>query len=89
MKVKVRVYGRVQGVGFRYFVKRISDSYQLMGWVKNLDDGSVEALFVGKRAAVESAIEMCRRGPRAAEVESIETIPHDESELPNDFRILY
>lgn len=65
------IAGRVQGVGWRDWMVRRARTLGLAGWVRNLPDGSVEALVAGEEAAVEEMLRACRRGPRAAEVESI------------------
>jgi len=66
--VRVRVHGRVQGVGFRQHTVARARSLDLAGWVANLDDGTVEAVFEGPRDRVESMVEWCRRGPAGAHV---------------------
>ena len=68
----LQIHGRVQGVGYRYFVQETAEQLGLPGWVRNLPDGTVEAVFEGSPAAVERAVEFCRRGPRGAHVEGIE-----------------
>jgi acylphosphatase len=66
------VRGRVQRVGFRAWVEHAAAKHDLEGWVRNRRDGSVEALFAGDAAAVDSMIEACRQGPPAAHVEHID-----------------
>ncbi len=61
--------GRVQGVNFRAFTARVAESLGLEGWVKNLWDGSVEAVFEGQKELVEEAIKRCRTGPSIARVD--------------------
>jgi acylphosphatase len=68
----VIVHGKVQGVGYRAFVEDEAAIRELQGWVKNLRDGSVEAVFAGAAEDVEMMIEVCRRGPWSARVESVE-----------------
>jgi acylphosphatase len=87
LRVRVRVYGSVQGVGFRYFVREVALSSQLRGWVRNLRDGSVEALFDGPDAEVKRALERCRKGPPLASVERFEVSPEEESETLSGFDI--
>lgn len=65
---RIRVEGRVQGVGFRYFVFKHARRSGLKGWVKNLDDGSVEAYFEGDTQAIEGVIELCKKGPAGSSV---------------------
>jgi acylphosphatase len=66
------VRGLVQGVGYRAWMAHQARKLGLDGWVRNRSDGSVEALIAGDTAAVEELLRLCRRGPRLAEVLSIE-----------------
>jgi acylphosphatase len=66
---RVIFHGRVQGVFFRASTKDAADSARVTGWVRNLRDGSVEALFEGERGAVERLIENCRTGFPMARVD--------------------
>ncbi len=68
----VVVYGFVQGVGFRFVVERAAASRAVSGWVRNRLDGAVEAVFEGQPADVDALVELCRRGPRGADVERVE-----------------
>jgi acylphosphatase len=68
----VTVRGRVQGVGYRYFIERAARSHDLAGWVRNRRDGSVEAVFAGPAEAVAAMIGACRRGPSSARVEALQ-----------------
>jgi acylphosphatase len=70
--VKLRIEGRVQGVGYRFWLDREARRRGLTGWVRNRNDGSVEALLNGDDSSVEAVIDACRRGPRMAMVERIE-----------------
>ena len=67
------ISGRVQGVWYRAWTKEKAEALSLSGWVRNRADGSVEAVFSGPEAAVDSMLEAARRGPRLARVDSIET----------------
>jgi acylphosphatase len=69
---RVVVSGRVQGVFFRDTVQRTAESHGVAGWVSNRSDGRVEAVFEGPAEAVEAIVDLCRRGPRRAEVEDVE-----------------
>ena len=68
----VTIRGRVQGVGYRYFVEHEARSRDLEGWVRNRRDGSVEALFSGPAEAVAAMMAACRRGPSSARVEALQ-----------------
>jgi acylphosphatase len=72
-----RVRGRVQGVGFRYFVEHAANALGLSGWVRNADDGSVEVYAAGNPAQLSELAGLLRKGPRWAEVRGV-----DESEAP-------
>ena len=69
---RLRIRGHVQGVWFRGWAVDQATRLGLSGWVRNRRDGSVEALLVGPRAAVEAMVEACRSGPPAARVETVE-----------------
>ena len=75
----VAISGRVQGVGYRYFVERQAQSRDLEGWVRNRRDGSVEAVFAGPTDAVTAVIAACRRGPSSARVDALQ----DEAANPD------
>jgi acylphosphatase len=79
LTVKGFVSGRVQGVGFRYFVKRQADSARLSGYVRNLSDGRVEFLLKGDKSSVELVIEQIRSGPDYSQVSdvSLDQAGHD------------
>jgi acylphosphatase len=69
--VRLRISGRVQGVGYRAFAVHRAVRLGLRGWVRNRTDGSVEALVIGDGNAVAAMVEACRRGPRAATVTDV------------------
>jgi len=69
---RVVVTGEVQGVGFRYAMAREARRRSLCGWVRNLRDGTVEALIVGQAADVEALVAWARRGPPAARVSAVD-----------------
>jgi acylphosphatase len=66
------ISGRVQGVFYRAFTEDIAYSFGLKGWVKNRNDGNVEAIFEGKREDIEKAISSCYKGPPASKVTNID-----------------
>ncbi|MCP4472866.1 MAG: acylphosphatase [Gammaproteobacteria bacterium] len=65
------VSGRVQGVGFRYFVRSLAQQHRLRGYAHNLSDGRVEFLLQGEPAAVEQVIAGIRTGPSHARVDAV------------------
>jgi len=68
-KATLIVSGVVQGVSYRYSTKQKADELRLIGFVRNLPDGSVEAVAEGEEEDVERLIEWCKRGPRGARVD--------------------
>ena len=80
-RAHVVVRGRVQGVFFRDETQRRARSLGVSGWVANRPDGAVEAVFEGRRDAVESMVGWCRRGPSGARVDDVQVAwedPRDE-----------
>jgi acylphosphatase len=67
----LRIRGRVQGVGFRYALRREAQRNGVRGWVRNRRDGSVEAIVQGDAQAVARLVEWARRGPPAAQVDHL------------------
>jgi acylphosphatase len=65
------VRGRVQGVGFRWFVEREAHTLGIAGWVRNNADGSVEVLAMGSREQLDALRSRLRSGPRAARVDDV------------------
>jgi len=90
LKVRVHVYvtGKVQGVFFRQNVKRKAQSCDVCGWVRNLLDGRVEAVFEGEDVSVNDVVEYCHRGPSFAKVECVEVFFEDYVGDFLDFRIV-
>ena len=91
MKVRARVYvsGKVQGVFFRSETADLAQSLGINGWVRNLSDGRVEALFEGEKEQVEEEIEFCRRGPTGAHVRDLDIRWEDWKGEFRDFKVLY
>ena len=86
--VEVRITGRVQGVSYRAWTEREANRRGLGGWVRNADDGSVEACFSGPAGTVDEMVALCREGPSAARVDDVETRAADPAP-PGDFTIRY
>ncbi len=81
------VAGRVQGVGFRWFVEHVAAEIGVAGWVRNRADGSVEVLASGDTAQLHKLYEQLLRGPRAARVDRVEVEDASPSEELKSFRI--
>lgn len=77
----VFVSGTVQGVYFRASTRKKAEEVGVSGWVRNLPDGRVEALFVGEEDTLEEVLVFCHKGPERARVESVEV---SDAEDPGD-----
>lgn len=73
--IHILISGRVRGVGFRAWMRREAHGLGLAGWVRNTQDGQVEAIVCGPPADIETMIDACKRGPKWARVEHIEQQP--------------
>lgn len=69
------IHGRVQGVGYRDWLAQSARARGLTGWVRNLTDGTVEAVLAGPEAALQSCLTACQDGPPLARVSRIENTP--------------
>ena len=67
----VDVFGKVQGVGYRYYVQNIAVQYGVKGWIKNMEDGSVKSLLVGKQDSIASVISFMKKGPALARIDNL------------------
>ncbi len=88
VRVHLRVYGRVQGVFFRSTMRDVAKELGISGWVRNLPDGSVEAVVEGERGKVEKIIEWAHRGPPLARVEKVSVSWEDYRGEFEDFKIV-
>ncbi len=71
IRAHVFISGRVQGVFYRASTKNMAEQLGLKGWVRNISDGLVEAVFEGEENAVKDMISWCHKGPRSAEVSDV------------------
>lgn len=85
MKKSIRLYitGTVQDVLFRAYVKENAERYDVKGFVRNLEDGRVEIFLEGDSENVNKMVELCRKGPKHAQIRSIEEKP----EKFQDFKV--
>ncbi|MEM2147368.1 MAG: acylphosphatase [Candidatus Bathyarchaeia archaeon] len=91
MNVRAHVFvnGRVQGVFFRYETRREARKHGVKGWVRNLPDGRVEAVFEGEEETVKKLIEFCKSGPPGAKVVKVDVKWEDYAGEFKDFEIRY
>lgn len=76
--IRVTVRGHVQGVFYRSWTVSTARELGVNGWVRNVEDGTVDALLCGPAASVDRLIEAMHSGPEAARVEAVDTVPTDE-----------
>ena len=86
-RIRVVISGIVQGVFFRAAARRVSADLNLTGWVRNMDDGRVEAVLEGENADVDKMIEWCKVGPPSARVENVTTSEEHYTGGFQDFNI--
>ncbi|NOX38330.1 MAG: acylphosphatase [Calditrichaeota bacterium] len=87
--VYVRVFGMVQGVGYRFFTQRKAREYGLVGYVRNMPDGSVEVYAEGDREVLENFLLDLRRGPVMARVDDMRVEWREASGRYRDFSITF
>lgn len=85
--IRVVASGRVQGVGFRWFVREEARRAGVDGWVRNLPDGTVEVLAAGTPDSVNALVRAVRRGPSAARVDVLNVLPAGGEVAPHPFTI--
>lgn len=82
------IFGFVQGVGFRHFVRSKAKELGLAGWVRNLPDSSVEVIAQGSKENIEELIKHCKKGPFISEVENVEVEWENAKEEFSSFEIV-
>lgn len=87
MTARVLVFGFVQGVGFRRFVKKNALNLGLKGWVKNLHDGRVEVLIQGSKENIEKFVKICEKGTFFSDIKSVQVEWEEEQDF-DDFSII-
>jgi acylphosphatase len=88
-RAHVFVSGRVQGVFFRQYTKREAESHGITGWVRNLPDGKVEAVFEGEEDAVKALVDFCRKGPMGSVITSVDVAFENFTGEFRSFKIAY
>jgi len=82
LQYEIKISGRVQGVGFRYFVNKKANELEIKGWVKNTRDGGVLVLAQGNKTNLETFIDYLRIGPSMSRVNQISKV---EMKIVNEF----
>ena len=88
-RAHVVISDRVQGVFFRSETKHNADRHDVKGWIRNLPDGRVEAVFEGEKEAVETLIDFCKHGPHVAQVTNVDFTWEDYTGEFDRFKIKY
>ena len=89
VRAHVIVHGRVQGVYFRYETQQIATQRDVVGWVRNRSDGTVEAVFEGVEDNVQDTLKWCQQGPPAARVDKLDVNWLPSEEKYDRFEIRY
>jgi len=85
----IRIFGKVQGVGYRFYATRVARRLELRGWIRNLRDGTVDAAVEGEAQAIDEWIEELREGPRYAEITKIEQERKEYTGKLGDFDVKF
>lgn len=88
-RVRVWIEGRVQGVSFRYYTRDAAHREGVCGWVRNLADGRVEAVFEGDAESVDRMVSWCRIGSPGSRVDRVTVEEETPQEEPGGFRIRF
>ena len=88
MKKHLVISGKVQGVGFRYWLQRLAIEKNIYGWVKNKTSGNVEALIVGEKKEIQELIKLCKMGPSSAKIDYVQINDYNKDYIKKDFDIL-
>lgn len=88
-RVHVLIAGYVQGVGYRFFAVRKAREFDVKGWVRNCDDGTVEVVAEGESGMVQEFVRVLRTGPSAADVRSVKVTPQPYRGEFKEFTVTY
>ena len=88
MKKHLVISGKVQGVGFRYWLQRLAIEKNICGWVKNKTSGNVEVLIVGEEKKVQELIKLCEMGPGSAKIDYVQINDYNKDCIKKDFDIV-
>lgn len=85
----IKIHGKVQGVGYRFYATRVARRLGLKGWIQNLRDGSVESIVEGEPQKIDEWITEIKEGPRYAEVVRIDQERRDSAGPLGDFDVKF
>ena len=88
MKKHLIISGKVQGVGFRYWLQRLATEKNICGWVKNKTSGNVEALIIGGEREIRELIKLCEMGPGSAKIDYVQINDYNKDYIKKDFDII-
>ena len=88
MKKHIVISGKVQGVGFRYWLYKAAIRNNINGWVKNKISGEVEALLIGDEIEIDNLIKLCEKGPPSSKVTKIKVQNYQKEFLKKSFDII-
>ncbi len=88
-RAHVIIHGRVQGVFFRLETQKAAHRFGATGWVRNLQDGNVEAVMEGTSEAVDALLNWCRQGPRMARVDKVDVTRESYTGEFESFEVMY
>ena len=88
MKKHIVITGKVQGVGFRYWLYKTAVRNNINGWVKNKISGEVEALLIGDDTEIDNLIKLCEKGPPSSKVTKIKVQNYQKEFLKKSFDII-
>ena len=88
MRKHIVITGRVQGVGFRYWLYKAAVQNNIKGWVKNKISGEVETLLIGNDLGVKNLIDLCEKGPPSSKVTSIIVQDYQKEYSGKSFEII-
>jgi len=88
MKKHIVISGKVQGVGFRYWLYKVATQGNIDGWVRNKISGEVEALLVGNDVEINKLIKLCEKGPPSSKVTKVKIQSYQKEYLKKSFDII-
>ena len=88
MKKYIIIAGKVQNVGFRYWLSKAAIERKIDGWVRNNISGDVEALLIGNDKKIDNLIKLCEKGPPASKVSKVKVRNYQKEYLKKSFKII-